>query len=508
MKDAPRIPPAMWAIAFLFFVEAGALALFVTPLWDVPDELVHYATIADIASGRGIPRPGESLVPPEAVARWNPRLAGRPVFNWAAIHPPGYHVLAAPFYLAARATTPDFERQIRLTRLFSALCGAAALLVLFLAMREAGGDEPVALFAAAALGLVPMYAHMASGLNHDILCALAGAAAALFWMRFLRTRSLRHALLLCLALAGAGAVKATAVPLAIALVAVLPVHLEGPWPRRLARTAALAAVALSTTVLWAFWRGKLPGTDANPAAAAPQAATPANLLRTMRETPLLDHTFKNFFGLIGWTGTGGGDVRWFQISGAFLAVYLAGAAFAAALAAFWVYRRDFGAGARPDGAGRASWLLAAATFAGVLAGTGPGSLTAWPKLAVYALLLAVLALAPTRVWRRRTARENAVFTSLFAAGAFTAAYFFHVSRNALETGELRGTHGRYFFVVLGFLLPAFVLPAADATEALRGRLARDRALLLAALLLLADAAAFFVLRVLPFYRGGGAASLP
>ena len=489
MSDGPRVSRAMWAVALLFFLEAGALALFVTPLWDVPDEIVHYATIADIASGRGIPRPGESVVPPEAVARWNPRLAGRPVFNWAAIHPPGYHALAAPFYIAARAATPDFERQIRLTRLFSALCGAAALVVLFLVMREAGADESVALFAAAALGLVPMYAHMASGLNHDILCALAGAVAALFWMRFLRTRSLRHALATALSLAAAGAVKATAVPLALALLVLLPVHLEGSWRRRLARTAALAAVALSTTALWAVWRGKVPGTDANPGVGAPGAATPSNLLRTLRETPLLDHTFKNFFGLIGWTGTGGGEVRWFQISGAYLGVYLAGAALAAALTALWVYRRELAAAAPPDATRSSS----------------SASHSAWPKLAVYALLLAVLGLAPLRVWRRRGAPEDAVFTSQFAVAAFTAAYLFHVSRNAIETGEVRGTHGRYFFVVLGFLLPAFVLPAADAVS---GRSARNRALLLAALVLVADAAAFFALRVLPFYRGGGAAPFP
>jgi hypothetical protein len=279
------------------------------------------------------------------------------------------------------------------------------------------------------------------------------------------------------------------------------VHLEGRRTRRLVRAAALAAVALSTTVIWAIWRGKAPGADTNPAVAAPQAATPSNLLRTLRETPVLDHTFKNFFGLIGWTGTGGGEVRWFQISGAFLGVYLAGAALAAALTALWVYRRDFAPGARPDAPSRASWVLAAAVFAAVLAALGPGSPTALPKLAIYALLLAVLALALLRVWRRRGAPEDAVFTSQFAVAAFTAAYLFHVSRNAVATGEVRGTHGRYFFVVLGFLLPAFVLPAAEAA---RGGPARNRALILAALVLLADAAAFFALRVLPFYRGGGA----
>jgi preprotein translocase subunit SecG len=38
-------------IAALFLVKAVVLALFVTPLWDVPDEVGHYALVADMAEG-------------------------------------------------------------------------------------------------------------------------------------------------------------------------------------------------------------------------------------------------------------------------------------------------------------------------------------------------------------------------------------------------------------------------------------------------------------------------
>jgi hypothetical protein len=78
----------MWALAALFLLKAGFLAISVTPLWDVPDEVVHFSTISDLASGRGVPRPGVSAVAEDLVARWNAKLEGVTVFNWASIHPP------------------------------------------------------------------------------------------------------------------------------------------------------------------------------------------------------------------------------------------------------------------------------------------------------------------------------------------------------------------------------------------------------------------------------------
>lgn len=125
-----RIPAAMWGLALLFFLKAAVLALFVTPLWDVPDEVAHFATISALADGEGLPRPGASVIPPRLVALWKPgAAAGQPVGNWVSIHPPTYHALAVPLLLAARAATPNVAWQVRGTRLLSALCGAAALLV-------------------------------------------------------------------------------------------------------------------------------------------------------------------------------------------------------------------------------------------------------------------------------------------------------------------------------------------------------------------------------------------
>jgi hypothetical protein len=492
------IPATMWALAALFLLKAALLALFVTPLWDVPDEVAHFATVSDLASGRGVPDSGRAVVAEDLVALWNPELSGTVVFNWAAIHPPGYHALAVPFLWAARAAGLDLEGQIRAVRLLSALCGAAALLVFFLVMREAGADRATGLAAAAAVGFLPMYSHMSAGVSHDILCALLGAVAALFWMRLLRSGALRDALGAALAIAAAGGVKATAVPLALALSPLAAVHLD---PRRRGRPAlglAFAAVALSTTALWSAWRGVLSGSDTSAPAGAPQPATPLALLAVLRDTPLLDHTFKNFFGLIGWSGTGRGEVAWLQVSGPFLAVYLALAAALALLAGWWIWRRDFGTKAPADRLAAASWAASAALFAAATIGLLSRPSAPWPKLLLYGLLFGVASLSVLRVWRPRRSPEDAIFTSQFAALFFAAAYLFHVARNALETGALRGTHGRYFFVILAFLLAAFALPAREALAGWRGR---NRALALTVLLLFANETAFFAARVLPFYRG-------
>ncbi len=65
----PSIRRAMVLVAALFFVKAVLLALFVTPLWDVPDETGHYAIIADLADGRGLPLPGRSVIPAPSMMR-------------------------------------------------------------------------------------------------------------------------------------------------------------------------------------------------------------------------------------------------------------------------------------------------------------------------------------------------------------------------------------------------------------------------------------------------------
>ena len=213
---------AMVFVAALFLVKAVLLALFVTPLWDVPDETGHYAIVADLADGKGLPLPGRSILPPDVVADWakGKVLPTEERWNWVAQHPPLYHVLAVPFLAAARALTPDPHWRYRAPRLLSALSGAGALLVLFAVFRQASGDAVFALAAASALSFLPMFSHMSSGTNHDVFLALLCGLAALFWVRLSRSGRFSDGVKMGVALAAAGATKLSALAVAAA------------WPRR------------------------------------------------------------------------------------------------------------------------------------------------------------------------------------------------------------------------------------------------------------------------------------
>ena len=208
----------MVAVALLFLVKAVILGFWVTPLWDVPDETGHYAIVADLSEGKGLPLPGKSVVPPDVMADWmHDRAPESPMSNWVAQHPPLYHLLAAPLLSAARAVTRDPRWLYRAPRLFSAVSGAAALLLFFLAFLEASGDPLLSFAAAAAVGFLPMYSHMASGTNHDIFLAFSSGLVALCWVRFERSGLFSDGMKTAAALSLAGLVKLSAVPVAAAL---------------------------------------------------------------------------------------------------------------------------------------------------------------------------------------------------------------------------------------------------------------------------------------------------
>jgi hypothetical protein len=478
-------------LAVLFFLKAAALALFVTPLWDVPDEVGHFAYASDLADGRGIAPPGLAVISPEIAAHWPGHTGGPPIANWTEIHPPGYALAAAAALRVARTLTPDFERRVRLTRLTSALFGALTIFLLHDLLLLAGTGGPAALAGAGLVGCIPMFSHMASGVSHDTLSAALGAVCAIAWVRLVREPSWSAAAAVALALAAAGAVKGTIAPVALVLSLLLPWRVPGRIFARVAGSAALAIVALSTTAFW--WAMRLGGIPTPPAARPRHGA--AAFFDAVRDLPIADHTLKNFLGLIGWTSSG--PVRWFQISGPFLAADAAVIAAVAALAAAWTWRNDFRGGTTARIPRAAAWSLAGAVFAASFAWLVSRPAVSPVKLLLESVLFALPFLAATPR-PAATPEEIAVSTSRLAILGFSLAYFWNVARSYLLTGEMRGAHGRYFFVVLGFLLVGLYVPAVDFLRGWRGR---NRALAAAVALVLVNEGAFYAIRVIPFYRG-------
>jgi hypothetical protein len=483
------------AVAVLFFVKASVLALFVTPLWDVPDEIGHLAYAAGILDGRGVPPPGGAVIPRELAERWTGRPLPGPIPNWTSIHPPGFELLAAGALAGARAATPDFEWQVRLTRLPSALFGALTIFLLFRLLVLAGARSAAALGGATAVAFIPMFSHMSSGISPDALSAALGALAAIAWVRVVRLRTYSAALALALALAAAGAVKPTVAPVLLAVAVLLPPRLPGRPAAKLLAAAGVSALAASTSALWLFRLGRVPAVASGPPAVRRHGL--GAFLDAFRDLPLLDHTFKNFFGLMGWTGGGGARLRWFQISGAFLAVEFVLVLAMAALAVAWIWRLDFENPAAPPGLAWAAWAAAGAALLLSTAWLCSRPATAAPKLVAESMIFAVPFLSVSRIWRRRTEAEEIVFSSQFVVLVFTCVYLANVVRSYLPSGQMRGAHGRYFFVVLGFLLLALYLPAV---ERLRAWPRWRSALAVGVGAQVLNEAAFYALRVIPFYR--------
>jgi 4-amino-4-deoxy-L-arabinose transferase-like glycosyltransferase len=488
----------MVLVAAVFLVKASLLGLFVTPLWDVPDETGHYALIEDIVSGRGLPLMGRSVIPDRLYESWMRKPAPSPPMpNWTAQHPPLYHLLTAPLLAGARAVTDDPERQCRAVRLFSALSGAAALLVFFAVFREASGDPLIAFVGASGLGFLPMFTHMASGVNHDVFLALCMGVAALFFVRLARSGRVRDGLAMGLALTAAGATKLSALAPSAVLVLAAAFLLASRGAQRVRHWLAIAAVAASLPALWLLrHRLVLPGVAAHPTGAP---RFDLDVFSYLTRYPVLDHTFKNLVGLIGWTGSGGGDLRWFQIDGPYLLVYLLLAGAAATLAALWLERQQ-PAHPFPRAVPFISRALALGAFAVCffvfLGGYGGAGLV---KRLVYSLLIAVLLLGAPRVLGAADSRARIVFISQLSVLVFTAAYLANSFEGFRAHGEMRATNGRYFFAVLPLLGLAYFTPAALALPS-----GRRRQLVLAGVFaaLLLDELAFFLLRVVPFYRAG------
>ncbi|HEY7863925.1 MAG TPA: glycosyltransferase family 39 protein, partial [Thermoanaerobaculia bacterium] len=468
------------------------LALFVTPLWDVPDEIGHLALVRDIAEGRGLARAGVSVLPDDLVARWRPeQAAGGPVFNWVAQHPPLYHLLAVPFLAAGRLASDEEQMRDRAPRLLSALSGAAALWVFFLLLREASRDALLAFAAASSVAFLPMWTHMSSGTNHDVLLGLILAVAALFFVRLVEAGSFGDAVAMGAALSLAGVTKLSALAVALPLLLVTGRHLASRGARRVWQWAATAVMALALPALWAL-RHRLLSVASPLHVTSGDPLSLSGLASYLRSNPVIDHTFKNFIGLIGWTGTGGGEVAWFQISGVFLAPFLLLAIALSVGTILWL-----AAGSPASRVRRASALASVAALASLTILAAPTSGGALAKGLVYALLVATSVFALTWMLRPRNSDDATVAESHFVLLAFAAAYLVNSWQAFRITGEMRATNGRYFFAVLPFLLLAFFLPAFRAwAQRFPARL-----LLGVPLVLAVNEAAFFAVRVLPFYRG-------
>ena len=490
---------AMLLVAILFVIKASLVAFLVTPVWDVPDEVGHFAYVMSLADQGKIPVPGESPLPEEILKDWKgPGELQSEIQNWTAQHPPLYYYSAVPFLRIARLITADLHRQVRITRIDNVLIGAFSLLVLFLAVREMTGDSRIAFVAGGSTAFVPMYTHLSAGVTNDVATVLLVSGAAFFWGRFFRRGRLRDGFSMAALLGLAGAVKLTAVPIAGGVILTACLHLRSRGWRWVRDAAGIGVTALALPVVWWLRTVTL---MKRPVLVNPGAEWSfPGMLSFLRAHPVFDHTVKNFFGLIGWTGTGGGEVHWFQITGwCYLPWVIVGLATVCG-AFFWMERRI----AWEKGPWR-GWRMGVGVMAALVAlgvGVGLWNQTApfqavrhfWHSLTL-GLTLFVLALPAVKDPRKRI-----TLSALCVFAVFLVAYLMKVYDSFRFFGVMRGTHGRYFYGTIPFLAAGVLAPAMFQLRERWPRLERW-AVLVPPVLFVAEVV-FFLVQVLPFYREG------
>ncbi|HEU0316217.1 MAG TPA: DUF2142 domain-containing protein [Solirubrobacteraceae bacterium] len=259
----------------------------ITPAFQVPDEVDHFAYVSSIAEhGRSPDRSpgphmrwssaealaiqgtrflldhqGQDTRPPwsaadvsrydRAVAAQHPRSDDGGGYETASPHGPLYYLALAPAYLLA----PDGSvlTQLTLARITSALIGAlAALLTYLMCVELAPGRRWLGVLAALLVSFQPMYGFISGGVNNDVGVNAGAALLELLLIRLvLRGPTWRTALLTGVVLVLLPYVKGTAYSLfpvaALAvLVAVVRHHRRAaakPW-------VLLAAAAAATQALW------------------------------------------------------------------------------------------------------------------------------------------------------------------------------------------------------------------------------------------------------------------
>lgn len=209
---------AVWVFAICAL--NGACWALITPVFQGPDEVDHFAYVQSLAE-RGqppdtsaSPRPrwsgsealainatkmltdhtaGDGRVPwlsldqrrwQAARARAHPRADDGGGLETAATHGPLYYGALVPAYAAASASPFD---QLTLTRLASALIGALTALFTYLLGRELAPRRPwLAVLAALLVSFEPMYGFISGVVNNDVGVDAGAAAVELLLIRMVR----------------------------------------------------------------------------------------------------------------------------------------------------------------------------------------------------------------------------------------------------------------------------------------------------------------------------------
>jgi hypothetical protein len=511
-------PAIVWLFLALFTLKALVLALWIVPLWDVPDEIGHFSYARDIGAGKGIVPLGQAMIEADIMSSVRGQPTGA-VANWIVQHPPLYYAVAGAAWKVATLVTNDPNWLFKVPRIVSVLSGVLALLFIFRTVSLFRLDDRVSLAITIGFASIPMFSWLSAGTNHDTTVAFLGIASTYYFVRLIQDRTLVDAYLAVFFMSLTAFTKMTALVVLVPMLALIFFEMIGE--RKLFKRATLLAVtALAVPSIW-FIRnlivyGNAFADSTNTIVSFRFQDDPLKEPFTafLQAEPVIEHFFINFFGLIGWIGKGAGEVAWFQIGAPYLTVYKAVVVSALFLSCVWFVKSIVRYSSDLTVSSRSPFTVIAlhrnlprkSLFAlvaiPVISGMCASVLFLWSvngparsgSITFSVMLMVFLFIASTVIFTAPIPEKyRPIFYSVLLFGFFSCVLGWQIYKLYLLDGRMRATHGRYFYPLLGTIVISFVVPAT----LLLGRTA-ERLALPTALTLCFVEAAFFFNKVVPY----------
>lgn len=445
-------------IAALFFLKFAAFALFITPLWNTPDESGHYSFVEDLSHGH-YPVLGEARMSRDVVDSWI-KPGAHQGYNWIAQHPPLFYALDAPIVMATRALGASFDTQVRCARLLSSFFAALTLLGLYALLAEATERPLLGMAGAIFIGSTPMFTQLGSGVTHDTLIACTAAWGAYWYLRWVRSGEFPYALL-CAFIIGLGCItKVTMLALAVPMFFVMAfrfIRTRGPLPtssmvRQLGTLWLVMFALVATWMVYNLIHFHKPLPDASLLHGYPSRPNTEGFFNYMWRFPIWQNVLLNFVALIGWTGTLHGTIALAQADGLAARLFVGAILFsslAAILGRLCETRRDF-------------LMWAPLTTAVVITVTTCSILPKhdFASLTCVILFIAILwAPVSSILWPRKDATATwMLLTSSIFVLFFSVLYYCEVWEVYRHLSMVKALHGRYFYVVMPFLALLLLWP--------------------------------------------------
>jgi 4-amino-4-deoxy-L-arabinose transferase-like glycosyltransferase len=186
MSQPSRPGKFRWLVPAILvvYLVMGVLYAVYTPAWQAPDEPAHYNYVAYLAEQHRFPvlKPGDypaAYLEEIKTAHFPPALSIAPI-RYEFHQPPLYYLLAVPIYeVSGGALLP--------LRLFSVVIGAVLLLVIYWTVGELVPQRPyLATGTMAFVAFLPMHLTFVAAVNNDTLAELLLTVLLLFTVRYVR----------------------------------------------------------------------------------------------------------------------------------------------------------------------------------------------------------------------------------------------------------------------------------------------------------------------------------